>query len=85
MAKKNRHRKSNSDSVVEINTSSEENRSDDEESSSSSPSSSSSDDSSSSSSSSKKHPFDYKEIKVNNYCLLFDSARNQILHGIEKN
>ena len=74
MAKKNRHRKSNSDSVVEINTSSEENRSDDEESSSSS-----------SSSSSKKHPFDYKEIKVNNYCLLFDSARNQILHGIEKN
>ena len=81
MAKKNRHRKSNSDSVVEINTSSEENRSDDEESSSSSPSSS--DDSSSSSS--KKHPFDYKEIKVNNYCLLFDSARNQILHGIEKN
>jgi hypothetical protein len=80
MAKKNRHRKSNSDSVVEINTSSEENRSDDE---ASSPSSSSSDDSSSSSS--KKHPFDYKEIKVNNYCLLFDSARNQILHGIEKN
>ena len=64
MAKKNRHRKSNSDSVIEVNTSSEDNRSDDEESSSSL--SSSSEDSSSSSS--KK--YDYNEIKVNYYCLL---------------
>ena len=54
MAKKNRYRKSDSDSVVEINTSSEDDRSDDEESSFSS-----SDDSSSS----KKHQLDYNEIK----------------------
>jgi len=54
MAKKNRYRKSDSDSVVEINTSSEDDRSDDEESFSSS-----SDDSSSS----KKHQLDYNEIK----------------------
>ena len=53
MAKKNRHRKSNSDSMVEINSSE---LSDDAESSSSS----------SSSSSSKQCPFNYNEIKVNN-------------------
>ena len=51
MAKKNRHRKSNSDGVVEINSSES---SDDAESSSSSLSSS------------KQCPFNYNEIKVNN-------------------